>query len=1186
MLVNRCNRLNRSNGGITRATFSTSVDQREESQNRRPDPNYWRKSIPPVLALMVFFAGGCSKAPKLPDPSSAEYRQSVGAFYVGLAALQAGADARAETEFVRVTELAPDEPAGWANLGLLAMRQREFETAVQRLERAAALAPENSQIRTLIGLLEVSRGRSAEAITQLRRAVELDPANSKAVYSLAQEIERLGDDRSEAEAQSLLEKLLESQPDNLAILLEVTRLAAKRGDSATLQKTVAHIAASSSSWPVEAREQLGALQAAAAGADPRVAGTRVAFLRNVLVRAPEYRNSLAAVRLPQGEVGQPFIRFIKLPSPGADPAPADQALAFEAAPVTDSKNSGWTWTGHVYLDGETAPVQLVANASQMLAGGYSINFPGGGKAPPAAGIVALDFNYDFRTDLVLAGAGGVRLFKQEQGRFADVTASTRLPGPIVTGAYAGAWVADYEMDGDLDIVLGPADGQPLVLRNNGDGTFREVRPFEGVSQVRGFTWADLDADGDPDATLLDAQGGLWFFANERGGQFRSRSSPQGLDRTVAINVADANGDGVFDLVALQSNGRVLRISDRGEGRDLDPVEILRVSRNVGQDSTGATRLLVADVDNNGASDLVIATADAAEVWLGEAGSSFSQLASSIEARILSVADLTNDGRLDLAGIAGDGKAIRLVNRGGKSYHWQTVRARAATATGDQRINTFGIGGHMEIRSGLIFQMQPIAEPVVHFGVGEQSASDVIRIVWPNGAVQAEFEPQSDQRVLAEQRLKGSCPSLFAYDGSGMRFVKDCPPWSPAIGLRINLQQTLRISQTEEWVKIRGDQLAPKDGYYDLRITAELWETYYNDHYSLMVVDHPVGVDVFADERTSRPPPLLGIYSVAAARPFPRAWDDGGQDVTDVVRSLDSQYLDNFGRGQYQGLTRDHYVELELDETAPRSGPLWLIAHGWLHPTDASVNIAISQNSQAPPRGLRLEVPDGKGGWVVARDSLGFPAGKNKTILIDLNGVFRSGTPRRFRLRTNMEIYWDKLEWSIGLPESQLKTQRLNAETADLRYRGFSVMTRANQSSPELPEYDRVATTAQLWRDLVGYYTRLGDIRELLAHVDDRIVIMNAGDEIALRFQAPPAPPEGWVRDFVLIGNGWIKDGDFNSMFSKTVLPLPARDITDYTTLPPRLEDDPVYRRHKRDWEGYHTRYISTESFQNTLNVRK
>jgi hypothetical protein len=326
--------------------------------------------------------------------------------------------------------------------------------------------------------------------------------------------------------------------------------------------------------------------------------------------------------------------------------------------------------------------------------------------------------------------------------------------------------------------------------------------------------------------------------------------------------------------------------------------------------------------------------------------------------------------------------------------------------------------------------------------------------------------------------------------------------------------------------------------------------------------------------------------MATPRPFARVRDDLGQDMTGVVQSLDNQYLDTFGRGQYQGVTRDHYVEVEMDEAAPQQGPLWLIAHGFLHPTDASVNIALSQNSQTPPHGLILEVADGKGGWAVARDGLGFPAGKHKIILVDLSNVFRPGAPRRFRLRTNMEIYWDKLEWSTGLPSTQIKTEHLNPQTAELRYRGFSVMSRANMSSPELPEYDRIATTTQKWRDLSGYYTRFGDIRELLAQVDDRIVIQNAGDEIVLRFKAPPLPAEGWVRDFVMIGNGWIKDGDFNSMFSKTVLPLPARDLTEYTSLPERLEDDPVYRRHAQDWQEYHTRYVTPEGFQNALKVKR
>jgi len=42
----------------------------------------------------------------------------------------------------------------------------------------------------------------------------------------------------------------------------------------------------------------------------------------------------------------------------------------------------------------------------------------------------------------------------------------------------------------------------------------------------------------------------------------------------------------------------------------------------------------------------------------------------------------------------------------------------------------------------------------------------------------------DQEVQAQQRLKGSCPFLFAWDGKEMRFVKDTVPWGSAIGLRI------------------------------------------------------------------------------------------------------------------------------------------------------------------------------------------------------------------------------------------------------------------------------------------------------------------------------------------------------------------------------------------------------------------
>ena len=118
-------------------------------------------------------------------------------------------------------------------------------------------------------------------------------------------------------------------------------------------------------------------------------------------------------------------------------------------------------------------------------------------------------------------------------------------------------------------------------------------------------------------------------------------------------------------------------------------------------------------------------------------------------------------------------------------------------------------------------------------------------------MRAEFETKADQTILAEQRLKGSCPFLFAYDGKEMKFVKDAVPWSSAIGLRINTLGTARVEATEEWYKIRGDQLVARDGYYDLRITAELWETYYYDQLGLMVVDHPPGTDIFVGDLAHR-----------------------------------------------------------------------------------------------------------------------------------------------------------------------------------------------------------------------------------------------------------------------------------------------------------------------------------------------
>ena len=96
--------------------------------------------------------------------------------------------------------------------------------------------------------------------------------------------------------------------------------------------------------------------------------------------------------------------------------------------------------------------------------------------------------------------------------------------------------------------------------------------------------------------------------------------------------------------------------------------------------------------------------------------------------------------------------------------------------------------------------------------------------------------------------------------------------------------------------------------------------------------------------------------------------------------------------------------------------------------------------------------------------------------------------------------------------------------------------------------------------------------------------MNAGDELRLRFPEAPAPAPGLVRDFVVVADGWEKDGDYNTTFSRTVLPLPTHASGRYDTPPGRLEDDPVYRRHREDFAVYHTRYVTSDPVRDALRA--
>ncbi len=321
------------------------------------------------------------------------------------------------------------------------------------------------------------------------------------------------------------------------------------------------------------------------------------------------------------------------------------------------------------------------------------------------------------------------------------------------------------------------------------------------------------------------------------------------------------------------------------------------------------------------------------------------LSPSIPAPVFGVADLNADGRIDLAGVV-DGRPVEFRNAGPKTYHWKAIRARAQETAGDQRVNSFGVGGDVEVRAGLLFQKQILTGLPAHFGLGNRTAIDVARIVWPNGVPQAEFDVRVDDAIVAEQRLKGSCPWVFAWDGERFVFVTDFL-WRSPLGLRINAQDTAGTTQAEDWIRIRGDQLKARDGFYDVRITAELWETHFFDHVSLVTVDHPADVEMFIDERFS---PVRqqdrALRTVRGLQPVPAAHDDQARDVTAQVSAVDGQYLATFARGEYQGIAREHFVEFELPESSSPARRV-LIAQGWVYPTDSSINVAIGQRRARP-----------------------------------------------------------------------------------------------------------------------------------------------------------------------------------------------------------------------------------------------
>lgn len=1151
------------------------------SSESNPFILHWVKT-----ACLICIIAACSTTPPKPDVESDEYQQAVSDFYVSLAAIQSGQGLFAAEKMQNVADAYPNEVAAWANLGVYAMRQGNFELASDRMENALEQGKNNAKVQFLASILESRKGEIQSSIEHLRNAVRLDSANIKMRYALAEELERENSEANAERIKELLDQNLEMDSNNLALLLEIVRTSAKWDNQSRLRQALQKMEELSTEWPNEVRQQFQDQKSAILENEGKNISFELSFLKNNLNQLSQFQHDLQQIQFPSNQVGFLITEFLWLPNVNHTAAPADDQLTFTNLDDISIQNVQLFKPVALANDQQASTISVSGNTARINEE-RTLDFPGNYNSEPLSpdAVTTLDYNYDFLNDLAFAGPGGFKFYEQhEDSTFEDVTASLDLPPSIIQNSFIGSWVNDFDLDGDLDLLLSAEDGESFVLRNNGDGTFEVRSPFEGLQDVRDFLWADFDLDGDQDAVILTTDGDVQFYRNERASEFIRDTTFKVSESVKALDFGDLNADGVFEIVSWHSD-HVRSTSYNDSTGNWHSKELISLEESSDNPSP-FPQLFIADLDNNGALDVMTSDQNNTSFWLSDEKVSLSSEVFETDPNIYGISDADGDNRLDLMGLTDENQPITLTNDGSKEYNARVVSPRASGSSGDQRINSFGIGGEIESRSGLQYVKQPIKSPWVHVGLGTYEEAEMIRINWPNGTMQAEFaELGYDSKIQNEQILKGSCPWVQTHNGEEMEFVTDFL-WRTALGLKINAQGESNVLHGIDWIKIEGEQLEPRDGYYDVRITADLWETHFFDHVSLMVVDHPEDSEVFVDERFTLPAPEQKLYSMQEIYPVSSATDQDGNDVTNTISDQDGNYLNSFSLTPYQGLAEEHFIEVELGDEVPKNEKLKLLAKGWIYPTDTSINIAISQGDHTPPHGIRVEVPNGEGGWKVAHENIGFPAGKNKMILVDLEDAFEPDTERKVRLYTNMEVYWDQIRVGVQNDDIELETEKLSADVANLRYRGFSKLVQKDRFLPTEPDYQQISSTTQKWRDLEGFYTRFGDVKELTKEIDDRYVIMNAGDELVFEFPALDPPKEGWTRDFVLIGDGWIKDGDYNTVHSKTVIPLPYHGMENYPEEPGSLQEDPVYQKHKEDWATYHTRYVTPHNFNTALKFKK
>ena len=134
----------------------------------------------------------------------------------------------AKTAAKRVVEREPENPLAFVILGTIAVREQDFPTAEKHLLRATSLDPNLIGAHLTLGQVYLQRGNGEQAARIYRKVLELDSENVYALRALAAFEQARG---RLAEAERLLERFRAGDPNDIAVLLELARIANLQGGS-------------------------------------------------------------------------------------------------------------------------------------------------------------------------------------------------------------------------------------------------------------------------------------------------------------------------------------------------------------------------------------------------------------------------------------------------------------------------------------------------------------------------------------------------------------------------------------------------------------------------------------------------------------------------------------------------------------------------------------------------------------------------------------------------------------------------------------------------------------------------------------------------------------------------------------------------------------------------------------------